>query len=285
MASKLPQRLCVLDLETAKTRFKYPENSKLAFVGLIEYGLTKRCYLPRKHKVFYPYQLSELEQFLRAYKGIVIGHNIFNFDYRVLNPHFSSLRGIIEKTVDTLYILYRNNSNSLHGLGLNSLSQANLGKHKTLDGKSIAQLWNRGKKGQAKVIAYNENDCRLTYGIWFKLVTKKNIKVHEIRPWARDIIDKTIHPDKPSIQLAIGQHPSFTYKTWLRNIQSEQNHAFKKRDPIHHSKYKCIYCGSGKVSRLEEDFISLSEAELTDWNIGLWGTLYCYNCKKSWGFG
>jgi hypothetical protein len=129
MAIGLPKRICILDIETEETKFKSPEKSKLAFVGIKVFTLHNGRYYPHKHeyylpkqislcfntenanvsvhkhKCYPPNQISVLERFLKEFSGIIIGHNILQFDYRVLRS-LISLEGVVEKTVDTLAFLY-----------------------------------------------------------------------------------------------------------------------------------------------------------------------------------
>jgi len=166
----LPTRVCVLDIETEYVEFQNPEGCILAFVGLKVFGLSEGVYQAQNHKYYLPGEMADLEQFLRSFDGLIIGHNIFAFDYRALRP-LLLLDGILEKTVDTLDFLARKNRNRLKGLSLDHLSRANLGKGKTLDGASTPELWRQGRRDE--VIAYNENDCILNMELWQHLVRKR----------------------------------------------------------------------------------------------------------------
>lgn len=174
--TKLPLKICVLDLETQKTDFKSPEKCELALVGTKIYILQEKEYQPQEYMHFLPDQMQELEQFLREFDGIIIGHNILNFDYRVLRP-LISLKDVIEKTVDTLAFLYKLNTNQLRGLSLDALAQLNFGKSKTISGGNIPELWQQGQ--YQEVIKYNENDCALTMELWWQLVKKRSIRVEQ----------------------------------------------------------------------------------------------------------
>ena len=100
-----PGKVCILDLETSKLVKGEPEATPLAFVGTMVYELHDGRYRPGPHRCFLTDELGRLEELLRDFEGMVLGHNILNFDYEVLKPHIS-LEGVPEKTVDTLGFLY-----------------------------------------------------------------------------------------------------------------------------------------------------------------------------------
>lgn len=89
MQNELPGKVCVLDLETSKLVRCEPEKTALAFVGTLIYELRDGSYHPGPHWCFLPDELDELEVLLKSFAGVVLGHNIINFDYEVLKPHIS----------------------------------------------------------------------------------------------------------------------------------------------------------------------------------------------------
>lgn len=105
----LPKKVCVLDLETSKLIRGEPEKTPLAFVGTMVYELRDERYRHGPHRYFLLDELGEIEELLRGFEGMVLGHNILNFDYEVLKAHIS-LEGVREKTVDTLGFLYEKRS-------------------------------------------------------------------------------------------------------------------------------------------------------------------------------
>ncbi len=182
----LPGKVCVLDLETSKLVKGEPEATPLAFVGTMVYELHDGRYRPGPHRCFLPDELGRLEELLRDFGGVVLGHNVLNFDYEVLKTHIS-LEGVPEKTVDTLGFLYEKRSTeplefggtdgSLQGLSLDNLAQRNLGRGKTISGKSIPKMWREGRREE--VIAYNEEDLILTFSLWLYMVEGRTVVLGE----------------------------------------------------------------------------------------------------------
>ncbi len=295
MRIKPPAKICVLDLETEETKFKNPEESKLALVGVQVLTFHDGRYHSCKYRCFLPHQIEELERFLRSFPGIIIGHNILGFDYRVLRP-LISLDGVVEKTVDTLAFLYRKNGNQFGGLSLGNLSKVNFGKGKTLDGKSVSQLWREGKR--KKVIDYNKNDCILTKKLWWHLLKKQTVRVKYSVPvkLSYDLdaierqwlpIDEFLRVSRHDISALIGKRPLFTFRAWIRKIEKD-NYILEKKggryleleggigwEPEIAFMYHWFYCDKCKKTFLFQAKIQPGCAE--------YGMVSCPKCAKQFG--
>src|SRR5262249_28777588 len=138
--------------------------------------------------------LAALITFLKGFKGIILGHNIFDFDYRVLHHECRlenigaslqhrtngsnrtpelNLLGIIEKSVDTLWFAARK-KRGRGGLSLRVLVRGNLKKvaKGTIRGK-IGSYWRHGKR--QRVRDYNKNDSCITFQLWRAAVREKRL--------------------------------------------------------------------------------------------------------------
>ncbi len=218
MPLKLPKQVCVLDIETQEliSKQRPPEQCPIAVVGTKVYTLRDGAYDAGSFRYFLADQSNALETFLHGLDGVIVGHNILSFDYRVLQP-LISLHGVVERTVDTLAFLYTKREGKLGGLSLDSLAQANLGTTKIAKGKSVPDLWRRGNREE--VIAYNEQDCTLSYGVWSKLVGKRQIRIGSdtVRIYAKEL---------PSLT---GGNPMFTFDTWQQKIKRNGYVLFPQR--------------------------------------------------------
>ncbi|MDO8558452.1 MAG: ribonuclease H-like domain-containing protein [bacterium] len=143
----------VLDLETKKsfddvggrTNFHLLE---VSLVGIYDYA--KDAY-----RSFLENELKDLEEMLRR-ADRVIGFNIKNFDYAVLQPHVS----INLKALPTLDILEEVAKNLGHRVSLDSIASKTLGERKTGDGLKALRLY---KEGKLKELAeYCLQDVKLT---------------------------------------------------------------------------------------------------------------------------
>lgn len=288
MTARLPKRICVLDVETEVTKFGKPEKSKLAIAGTQVYTLTRGRYHAKKFKFYLLSQMRELEGFLQGFDGIVVGHNIFQFDYRVLRPMIS-LKGVIERTVDTLALLHRKNGKKFGGLSLDNLSRSNFGRGKTLEGKSVSKLWRQGKR--RKVIDYNRNDCILTKQLWWLMVSDRRVcadlyKWNDYRPYDTKVF-RISSTDRATL---VGQKPLFTFRSWLKRIEEfgyilERNERrFSMVDYYDMTMFvpfkRCPKCGSAKLEKRDEfhDGGGMSEGEFAEYMAGTWGTVSCIHC-------
>jgi hypothetical protein len=204
----LPERVCVLDLETARLIDGEPAETPLAFVGTMvcELRAGSGDYAPGPHRVYLPGDLPGLFTRLEAFEGIVLGHNVLNFDYEVLFPEAPPVGGppwLVGKTVDTLAFLYERRvagpelcppdepyppvvvgAEALSGLSLDNLARRNLGTGgKAVSGRSIPKMWREGRREE--VIAYNRRDLELTFGLWRHMVSGHPVEISDPGPEPR----------------------------------------------------------------------------------------------------
>lgn len=207
-----PENICILDIETKKTNFNQLERSEVAFAGIRTFKLKNDKYYAGNHSIFFVSQMKDLEGLLIDFPGLIIGHNIFQFDYRVLKP-LISLRKIIRKTFDTLVFVYLKNNLRVRGLSLNSLSKLNFGREKLCEGRSISKLWREGKR--KFVIKYNRIDCNLTKAVWWQLLHHKDIRVQYY-----DKVRKLTIQSGEVLYLT-GQKSFFTYTSWNKKLDKD----------------------------------------------------------------
>ena len=196
--SKLPKSICSLDIETGINR-------ELLLAGVVSYYLHRGSYWPGRYKWFTPSTIKQLEEFLKYFPGIILGHNILHFDYPVLAQHIS-LENVIDKTVDTLYILHGKHGLRTAGLGLDALSKVNLGRRKVdLNARDIKKLWKHGHR--KKVLEYNKTDCLLTKALWWHLLKEKSIDVHFKDSYESFMNEQSYSISDEDRAILIGQKP------------------------------------------------------------------------------
>lgn len=254
----LPKKICSFDIETAKTAFGQPENSVLAVAGAMEFILRNGRYYAGKYQYFLSDQMDELQKYLATFPGIIIGHNILSFDYRVLRAHFS-LKGIIEKSVDTLALLFKKNDSQFTGLNLDELSMRHFGGRKTLHGRQMPILWEKGK--HQKVIKYNKNDCMLTRKLWWHMVKYQSIVVdyhserHPVIRSAKGPWERVIDISPKELEILTGIRPQTSHRGWIRKInqkglflikQEPRNYIRVRAVPENH----CPRCGFDTLIQL-----------------------------------
>lgn len=247
-------------------------------------GTRKGKYFPGRYKSYSRNQINELEEFLRRFKGIIIGHHIFAFDYRVLGSMIS-LEEIIEKTVDTLVFVYKRRDEKLKGASLRRLAELNLKGRKTILEAPISTLWAAGKRKE--VIKYNANDCILTKGIWWKLVNERRLLYQDgsyqrmLKITQRDFLQLT------------GHRPQYTHRTWVKKIEDGSITL-----PVARPSYlidgdmsdyipfeRCLRCRSKRLEKINPFKMDgyadrMSEAEIAEHIRGANGAVHCLNCGR-----
>jgi hypothetical protein len=100
---------------------------------------------------------------------LIVGHNVFSFDYKVLGGYFqypevilgTRQGGIVSKTFDTQTEFTRIiNDRDVSWVSLDDIATRNFGMHKPHDAILIPQMWKDGYHGQVK--EYLLNDLRMT---------------------------------------------------------------------------------------------------------------------------
>ncbi|MDO8634222.1 MAG: hypothetical protein Q7K34_02930 [archaeon] len=184
------------DLDGGYSTMSSLDKKKRVDVLIPQIGLATACIITDSSKpetfVFDEGKEKELIEALNGYERIV-GHNVLNFDYRVLSGQFNGdiVAHYTPKTLDTFEELKK--ATIGQWIGLDDLAQQNLGKNKTEDSKKIPSMWRAGKKPEVR--AYCKNDVQLLKDVYYygkehgKLkYTKKDygrvIGIEEVKtPW------------------------------------------------------------------------------------------------------
>lgn len=160
------------DLETQYTfgeigmnnyRDRDPKKLKIAVAGTLS---------KNNHTFFEENQVEKLIEILND-ADLIVGHNLFGFDYIVIQPYID--KGIIEnlypKTFDTMLEL-----NKITGCytSLDDLCKRNLGISKNEDSIKIPGMWRNGEFDRVK--KYLLNDLRMTEALYNHGKNKKKIK-------------------------------------------------------------------------------------------------------------
>ena len=152
MANKI-----VLDLETQKDFSEVGgrsgnKNLRVSLCGI--YSYTEGNYLCFSEK-----ELTKLGEMLQV-ADQVIGYNIKQFDYEVLQPYLNFPLA----TIPTLDILEIVDQALGHRISLEVVAQATLGVGKTGTGRAAIDLWKSGRLEELK--SYCMNDVRLTREVY-----------------------------------------------------------------------------------------------------------------------
>jgi hypothetical protein len=218
-----PKLVCALDIETAGRHALKPDRADLAVVGLKAYSWDEQTqsYHPGPYEHYGPGDFPTLQQRLEALPGPIVGHNLFSFDYRVLRRHLN-LGGVVEKSADTLHLLYEMDGGGEEGglFSLELLASANLGEHKAAKASTIPKLLKDGKV--AEVLAYNERDCDLTFRIWWHMVSTGRISAGEVwddePEFGPNRVELAFDLKDEHVAALTCLTPRFTYEAWTEQL-------------------------------------------------------------------
>jgi DEAD/DEAH box helicase domain-containing protein len=151
------QNIVAFDVETQRTADEVGGWSNIRDMGLavaVTYHAAEDVY-----RDFTEDQVEELIAALRE-ADLVVGYNVFRFDYQVLRAYTSDPLTDLP-TVDMLRDLYQT-------LGwrpkLDGIAAATLGEGKSADGLQAVRWFREGKLDQ--VIAYCRKDVEVTWGVY-----------------------------------------------------------------------------------------------------------------------
>ena len=93
---------------------------------------------------------------------LIVGHNISQFDYEVLEHYYSPhiIKELRMKTFDTMLEFSKHTKNNAGWVGLDDIAKRNFGMTKPIDSILIPKMWRDGKHQEVK--DYLLNDLKIT---------------------------------------------------------------------------------------------------------------------------
>ncbi len=276
-------KVVALDIETSKTNFNNPQSSEVFLIGTKEYNVQGRQ-KKKSYRWWHPKDIRNLTKYLERNCDLIIGHNILKFDYRVLSSIMDPAP-LCAKTVDTLalcwwkknphikrfdvkrFLSWTATKKEIRHLGLDNLSSLNLGSGKSLTVNQL-RYWIKRKSYKA-IMKYNEIDCSLTIELWKYIKNKIKIKITE---------DRYIYFSPKDESVIMGHSNNLRGDEWRvwSNVEWEQ---FDKPSIDYLPIRQCLYCrGWDSIYKCEIDIEEISEGQLADYMIGLWGAYECHHC-------
>ena len=154
-----------LDLET-RGGLKDFTKIQMLVGGAIEVRRRYKYQFERDHFEHWVLQdIEKLERRLLEFDGLIIGMNLYGYDYRVLSRYFD-VSPLIAKTLDFQHTLWRIGGGPI---GMGALAKNNLRRRK-VPGSNMATLWDLGDK--AHVLKRNRVDCELTADLYFRFLDR-----------------------------------------------------------------------------------------------------------------
>lgn len=148
----------VIDLETKKSFDEVGGRNNLAALGVSCAGVY--FYATKQLRAFEEHEIGELEEVLKT-ADLVVGFNIKNFDWPVLQPYLKTVRTALIPTLD----IFEDVTTKLgHRLSLNSIASATLGVKKSSDGLQALRWYKEGKIEEIK--KYCLKDVEITRDVY-----------------------------------------------------------------------------------------------------------------------
>ena len=122
---------------------------------------------------------------------LIVGHNLFRFDYRVIQPYtdIDVIEMFKSKTFDMLFELQKLTQRMI---SLDDLCKRNLGMSKNEDTLKIPKMWRNGKHQEVK--EYLHNDLKMTEALYHYGKNNKKLK-YEHKEYGRSFGIKEIEVD------------------------------------------------------------------------------------------
>lgn len=148
----------VIDLETKKSFDEVGGRNNLTALGVSVAGVYS--YEQNEFRAYEEHELPELEEALKS-TDLVIGFNIKNFDWPVLQPYLKTIRTTLIPTLDIFEDVVAKLG---HRLSLNSIASATLGVKKSSDGLQALRWYKEGKIEEIK--KYCLKDVEITRDVY-----------------------------------------------------------------------------------------------------------------------
>ncbi len=221
-----PKRIITLDIETfGRIDPRTDAMPKVGVIGIkaFEFVNSRKGYIAKDYLCYNDQEIGHAEKVLKRTKCPILGYNLFNFDYRVLNSFFS-VSDLIPRTVDLLwYFASRAKScrRALQGYSLNAMSQLNLKKRKLTSSETVPELLAQGKIGLVK--KHNERDLDLTFLLWHKYLARNWLII--CPPLISYDRLPLLESDVPFL---VGQQPMLTAEQWPAFVKARATGNFFK---------------------------------------------------------
>jgi len=211
----------VLDVEAIRADWRFPEKSGIKCVTALDFDYDHKFLGGGKFLTFEEASLRLLQAKLSKHKGIIVGHNLFAYDYRVLSSRIK-LNGIIEKSVDlSTWFEERIDPNSDLTFDLQGIIKLNLGRNRTRATRHVNKLWLAG--GKRQVFDQNMVDCISLVELYGQMLFNRTINVPFKKRGFSETRFRCLHMNETDLDVLRGKHSYFSSKEWYKLIQAPAN--------------------------------------------------------------
>src|SRR5260221_4939778 len=159
-----------IDVEAIKSDWKHPEKSGIKCVTVLDFEFDDTFVGGTSFITFVESSLKLLQERLTRHEGVILGHNLFSYDYRILSSRIN-LHGIIEKTIDLTTWLEERNETSDFAIGFPGLVKLNIEGSQRIATGSVKKLWMDGR--EQEVFDANMDNCISLLELYGQLLFKR----------------------------------------------------------------------------------------------------------------
>lgn len=246
-----------IDVEAIKSDWKQPEKSGIKCVTVLDFEFDDTFVCGTSFITFVESSLKLLQERLAKHEGVILGHNLFSYDYRVLSSRIN-LRGIIEKTINLTTWLEERNETSDFAIGFPGLVKLNIEGSQRIAAGSVKKLWMDGR--EQEVFDSNMDNCISLLELYGQLLFKRELLLPLKKRGASENVFRRISINDTDLEILTGRHHYFSSKDWLRMIELPANdyswaHAlrnggFGKCPDRYHSIYEAFRCKDKKKAAI-----------------------------------
>ncbi|MDH5401933.1 MAG: hypothetical protein OEY49_05525 [Candidatus Heimdallarchaeota archaeon] len=181
------KKIGVFDLETLylfneidpnwdNMNYKRKKSAELTIIPKLRISVAGILTVSNKIPIYSYYLEEQIESLLTELDklDLIIGHNIVDFDYKILDSYSNNIStSLLPKTIDTLIPFQKRN---LGWPSLNDLGKLNFNVTKTIDTLKIPEMWRAGKFEEVK--EYLKRDLDLQAAIYSLGISKGEITIY-----------------------------------------------------------------------------------------------------------
>jgi hypothetical protein len=209
-----------IDVEAVNADWQYPEKSGIKCVTVLDFEFDDTFVGGTSAITFEESSLKLLQEKLAKHQGVILGHNLFLYDYRVLSSCIS-LRGIIEKTIDLTTWLEERCGMSDFAFGFHALVKLNIEGSQRIATGSVKKLWLNGRKQE--VFDSNMNDCISLLELYGQMLFKRTLLLPLKRRGKCENIFRRISINDTDLEILNGHFHYFSSKDWYKIIDLPAN--------------------------------------------------------------
>jgi hypothetical protein len=216
-----------IDVEAINSDWAHPEKSGIKCVTVLDFEFDDTFVGGTSCMTFEESSLKLLQEKLVKHEGVILGHNLFSYDYRILSSRIN-LHGIIEKTINLVTWLEERNDVSDFALGFHGLVKLNIEGSQRIATGLVKKLWLDGRKQE--VFDSNMEDCISLLELYGQLLFQRILLLPLKKRGERNKTFRRISINDTDLEILTGRHRYFLSEDWDKMIESQVDDNYWARE-------------------------------------------------------